>query len=143
MCWTGNLILHTAEENIPIFKVANKGLDGIYSYYLLSYYQLGVLKSSPIIIAKKNWILRTVKVNTALHSYNPKKVTVNKDIFSNCIFIYYKGKILLDVLSFNKTSVVVKGFIPKGSQYCENEEGEIISDQLILTEICEIESRKL
>lgn len=135
MCWTGNLNLEKTKVDIPIFKIMVVGdkREIVYSYYCKSQYNIGELKTSEIIPdGRDEYNPGYYRVRIALHSYHLSRFKIEgetglfiKNIESGYTVDYYP-------FSCN----IVKGIIPKGAYYCENEEGEIISDKLIMTEIC-------
>lgn len=147
MCWIGRLDLKYAEEDIPIFKIMkldSKRKNTVISAYFSTWYELGELKESDIIPESCGcWWIAPHQVNVALHSYNPLKIDVKNTIIHNRkrIRVFTKNSPFIDLYPIEY--VVVKGYIPKGSRYCENKRGEIISDKLIMTEVCEPESTEL
>ena len=146
MCWIGNLDLKHAEKDIPIFKIMlldHNEKNSVCSYYCLASYKIGELKESSIIPDKKNWSTQLTKVSIALHSYNPLKINAgnrHNGIKHNALILTIYCDLILD--SYPAYCRIVKGYIPKDSLYCENENGEFISDKLILTEICGTEFLK-
>lgn len=137
MCWTGNLNLEKTKVDIPVFKIMIVGdkREIVYSYYCRSQYNIGELKTSEIISDGRDmYSPMYYQVKIALHSYNLSKFKIWKRMSSLIISNIESGH-AVDSYPFYCCNVV-KGIIPKGAYYCENEEGEIISDKLIMTEIC-------
>lgn len=135
MCWTGNLNLKKTEVDIPIFKIMEIGdnRETMYSYYCKSQYNIGELKTSDIIPEGRDiYSPMYYRIRIALHSYNLSKF----EIEGETSFLIRNIETGHAVDSYPFYCNVVKGIIPKGAYYCENEEGEIISDKLIMTEIC-------
>lgn len=142
MCWTGNLNLKKTKVDIPIFKIMVVGdkREIVYSYYHKSQYNIGELKTSEIISDGRDmYSPMYYQVRIALHSYSLSKFKIEG---KTGLFIRnIESGHTVDFYPFSCN--VVKGIIPKGAYYCENEEGEIISDKLIMTEICGLGSKWL
>ena len=146
MCWIGNLVnLNYTKKDIPIFKIMmlnGTKENSVFSYYCLAEYKIWELKESKIIPGKSIWSPQLTKVSIALHSYNPLKINVSTKrdgIKGHALFLTCnENNLILD--SYPLFCIIVKGYIPKGSLYCENEKGEFISNKLIMTEICGQES---
>lgn len=145
MCWIGDTSkFEIAKKDIPIYKVMEIVKDGNFlSYFRGAKYKKGTLVTSEIYKTGCSIITK------ALHSYSIKNT--KPEICNNTIF----GEIvsLITILSTNGMMVedygstkskLVLGYIPKGSVYCENGFGEIVSNQLVMTRICsEKELKKL
>lgn len=135
MCWVSKeQDIKIAEQDIPIFKIMKKtpSPEIVISIYQNFPYILNSLTESDIKIQPSSW--KNIEVYQALHSYNPEKIIC----LSYCFVLYIQTLHGLHLDRFNKDwdIIKVKGIIPKGSQYMENENGEFVSNQLILTEIC-------
>lgn len=140
MCWTGYYIPQIAERNIPIFKVVRERYGAIFSAYTHYRYFLNnlvVVKIEDAYDAGANY----QEINRALHSYNPEIVHVIGLIpnsYPRLINIITESKRLDYFHNFDGSCKRANGFIPKGSIYCMNDDGEYISNQIILTEIVDI-----
>ena len=139
MCWVSKKQdIKIAEQNIPIFKIMKKTPfpEIVKSIYQNFSYTLNSLVKSNIKI--QLWrSIDNIVVDQALHSYNPEKVkcSSNSSTLKIKVPTSYSFK-ELDSFDKNEDIIKVKGIIPKGSKYMENRDGEFVSNQLILTEIC-------
>ena len=129
MCWSNHLIpdLQIAKEDIPIFKVLN---DDFSAYYLDFTYNLNeeyktVLDDPTFIRRYSSWI-----VNSGFHSYSTSCVIIKQSINSICI--HSPRSVVND---YYHNFLVVDGIIPKGAQYYLNDDGEYVSDKIMLTNI--------
>lgn len=136
MCWIGDVNkFETAEKDIPIYKVMDAGEEHFLSYFRGALYKKDTLVTSEIEIGYK-------VVTKALHSYSIKntKPEINKSI--SCgelvsdihIISTINGRMVEDY-GYTQSKLIL-GYIPKGSRFCENDFGEIVSDQLIMTKVC-------
>ena len=138
MCWISKKQdIKIAEQDIPIFKIMKKtpSPEIVKSIYQNFSYTLNSLTKSNIKIQAYRW--KGIIVNQALHSYNAKKIKCSSNSITLKIEIPTSYCIVeLDRFAINMDIIKVKGIIPKGSKYMENIDGEFVSNQLILTEIC-------
>ena len=151
MCWIGKFKLQTAIEDIPIFKIVRKPyssthVKSVYTRfrYDLNYlYKLGNYKITAIDYVEGD---EESEVDLAFHSYNPDLVSVT--ITGGIIFIRSTNREdinntpsfgrSLDYFTFIQSIVKAEGFIPKGAQYCMNENGEYISNEIVLTKVIKL-----
>lgn len=119
MCWTANkksVKLQIADKEIPVFKVVYKDLSSVYAifrYTIGKTYRLKVL-----------W-LDNNEINIGFHSYIPN-VTLRPD--DDLVIIEFEG-IYLDY-QFWSNVAILECVIPIGAQYCVNEKGEVVSNQI-------------
>lgn len=156
MCWTSKTppVEQIAEVDIPIFKVClEEESEGVISYYRYFKYELNhiysVRKLSVVKKCRKDGhIVYTQLINgdgeiitishsseiitpleyriyQGFHSYSSKCKFENRDIE---IKVFSRNK-LVGHYHYSK-ALVVKGYIPKGAKYYENEEGEVVSEQI-------------
>ena len=139
MCWTGRIEdKRIAEKDIQVFKVVRDIGNGkiksecigfIYKtkkLYTLRHWWGGKRKLKPDIRGKY------VNINSGFHSYNPDKLFTVKQQDEHIISVYSK-KGNNFTISYNETDIKkVKCIIPKGSEYWENKNGEVVSNQIMI-----------
>jgi hypothetical protein len=135
MCWECKAKdKKIAKRNIPVKKVLYKNNKSPFRGFL---YEDGKEYQRELDVHMK-WKYDTEKpsgifIESGLHCYSNKCIT--KEIHYDreayiCIFC----PIFSSISSFlKKHHKVVKGFIPVGSTYYENKNGEIVTEKLILT----------
>ncbi len=139
MCWTTfeppkRLI---AEEDIPIFKVcveSAKITDGTVVYSYFEYYPYDINKvyklSDKITLYKRP---ATTNIYRGYHSYLETECKFEKyPIFDQWVV---RDKNLQYICSYKYFGIKVSGYIPKGSEYYVNEQGECVSNSICLTKI--------
>lgn len=140
MCWVTSkpperLI---AKENIPIFKVCAESakINTVNSYFKYYKYELNTIyklnnKILTFIVTASTGTKHTC-INAGYHSYLTGKCNFIKDS-AGCISVTdAKG---LFLYSYGAYVIKVAGYIPKGSEYYINEQGECVSDSIYLTKI--------
>ena len=137
MCWIGDTSkFKTAEKDIPIYKVMRVTEEGNFVSYFMEYlYKKDTLVTSELEFGYN-------MITQALHSYSIEntKVKICSEIFcgkviSDITILNINDNIVEKYVCFTKNGLVL-GYIPKGSDYCENAYGEIVSNQLVMTKIC-------
>ena len=148
MCWRTYKIAEkkTAKEDIPVFKIMYPSCKSI---YYLKGYELDVLYTSELdspiqtydYYGRGNFI-----VNRGFHSYLKESVKTLRNepqdlngtftslnhYFHTLVIVSEKNHMLDNLSLLNNSYIKVSGIIPKGSKYYLNEDGEIVSDQIIL-----------
>ena len=135
MCWySKKLKIKTAKKDIPVWKIVRSITDNSYdnickSLYKKYTYFKGILVTTPIEFeVKQNGIIGTIGV----HSYSNKlKWEMDNDsiyVYKKRIFSNFKGYII--AIGSSNTRIA-RFHIPKGYQYAENENGEIISSAIV------------
>jgi len=71
------------------------------------------------------------RVFEGFHSYSPDICHAENEVLHKVIRL--KDNTVIGV--YGRESVVVEGYIPKGGIYYVNEQGEIVSDSIVLTKI--------
>lgn len=151
MCWYGDINkLKIAEEDIPIYKVMVIKHDE--NEHFISFFREAVYKKNALTTSKIKYNIFGI-VNKALHSYSIKNTLADvdtyrlgEDRYDAIIISSLWGDIVerYDCLLERGRLKLILGYIPKGSRYCENDYGEIVSNQLVMTKICsEKELREL
>lgn len=137
MCWiSSEVIPRIAEEDIEIFKMC-EGVEAneVESYYRLCFYTLNHVYKliSPIVVELREDILpNKFAINKGFHSYI-KECTIRTSSIYKSAEILYNG---ICVDTYNDYAIKVKGYIPKGTKYYINNNGECVSEAICLTEIC-------
>lgn len=128
MCWisTGLPTLLTAEKNLEILKVGIDNFRGMCSPFRNFKYILGFLYKIDDVYALP--INGRYEVNSGFHSYDPRILQTYKNYDS---LIIAKGS--LRIWTYGAHMSVFKGFIPKGAHYYSNMSGELVSDQIVIT----------
>lgn len=131
MCWTGNVKI--AEQDFYVYKlgyVSDKGFRSLYQNFI---YIPGVIN-------------KNVKMIPFIHNYNIYKLMKEQygEIFEGSYTsmsysdlglysrIIYLGKIV-QYIRLNNIYSIATFIIPKGSEYYENRDGEIVSSNIIYT----------
>lgn len=135
MCWSSKILeKKIATEDIKTFKVGYERVTKLRSYYRWFIYDFNQLYETEIYPEYSEGLYA---ITQGFHSYNPKKCTYERcfnEVDKNYSKVQSKtiGK-LIDKY-FGDTSVF-ECIIPKGSEYYENEDGEIVSNQIIIKKI--------
>ena len=134
MCWTSNkLKIKTAKKDILVWKIVtpliNNSSKECLSLYKRFMYLKDTLITTPIEFeVKQNGIIGTIGV----HSYSNKlKWEMDNDsiyIYKKRIFSNFKGYI---IAIGSSNARIARFHIPKGYQYAENKNGEIISSAIV------------
>ena len=135
MCWySEKLKIKTAKKDIPVWKIVRSITDNSYdnickSLYKKYTYFKGILVTTPIEFeARLNGIIGTVGV----HSYSNK---LKWEMDNGSIYVY-KKRIFSNfkdyIIAIGSSNTRIARFhIPKGYQYAENKNGEIISFAIV------------
>ena len=137
MCWyCDKLKIKRAKKDIPVWKIVRSLTDDSYdnickSLYKKYTYFKGILVTTPIEFeVKQNGITGTM----GLHSYSNKLKWERSN--DNSTFYVYKKRIFSNfkdyIIAIGSSNVRIARFhIPKGYQYAENKNGEIISSAIV------------
>ena len=135
MCWySKKLKIKTAKKDIPVWKIVRSITDNSYdnickSLYKKYTYFKGILVTTPIEFeVKQNGIIGTI----GLHSYSNK---LKWEMDNGSIYVY-KKRIFSNfkdyIIAIGSSNTKIARFhIPKGYQYAENKNGEIISFAIV------------
>ena len=135
MCWySDKLKIKTAKKDIPVWKIVTDSDDSseiCYSVYAKFFYIKSIIKTSSINFELRRYG-KTIIGSTGFHSYSNKLKWERND---SSIFIY-KKKIFSNFKNYInavcQSNVRIARFhIPKGYQYAENKNGEIISSAIV------------
>lgn len=134
MCWKGKYLPKIAKKDIPIYKIM---IRGGYGDFYLSYYQ----KFPYTLNAKISEEIKTPfmidsykgKISKALHSYSKEYTKIESSFNGFCVRSREKELDYYSYILAPGMLAIVSGYIPKGATYCMNENGEYISNELILT----------
>ena len=140
MCWeSSQAVKQIAEEDIKVFKIGKRYEGMFYSMYKGFKYRLNQLYSINICI-KAYYHYQSVFVGSrGFHSYDPS--IVHLKISKNGIIRWavYARQRRLDCDTVIAGYVIAECVIPKGTTYYENENGEIISEAIIVKQLKPIE----
>ena len=135
MCWySEKLKIKTAKKDIPVWKIVRSITDNSYdnickSLYKKYTYFKGILVTTPIEFeVRLNGIIGTIGV----HSYSNK---LKWEMDNGSIYVY-KKRIFSNfkdyIIAIGSSNTRIARFhIPKGYQYAENKDGEIISFAIV------------
>lgn len=135
MCWeSSKLKIKTAKKDIPVWKIvkcSSDSSDKCLSLYAKFSYVKSIIETSSINFELRRYG-KTIIGSTGFHSYSNKLKWERND--DGSIFVYKK-----EIFSNLKDYIIVGNFntriarfhIPKGYQYAENKNGEIISSAIV------------
>lgn len=151
MCWTSKFSPHkqTARENVPIFKIGRFYGIVVKSYFQHFSYELNhkyimetKLELKVRVITRKstkivNGLIAFVDTGEVIGT----EISIDKGFHSYSIDCAYKkwyDSIIVSLISgheanYSEQASIIEGYIPEGAHYYENEKGEIVSDQIVLT----------
>ena len=138
MCWMGRCDVKIAERDFYVYKLGRVSDRGFISLYQNFIYVPRVLnekiKMRPIIIDNYS-IHKLLKeqygiIYEGYHSY--KDITMPYSDLGSWSRTIYLGRIAENVRLHNIYSIATF-IIPKGSKYYENDDGEIVSSDIIYT----------
>ena len=132
-----------ADEDIRVYKVMEQmpGSRTFDSLYYHKSYEVGQVYKTVIkpIYNNIECLYRT-RIENGFHSYDRSKTEIKDDSISWHINVKNREDISIDILWYSnsllkyRNIVAVECIIPKGSKYYENDFGEIVSDQIIITD---------
>lgn len=136
MCWCGKNIKRRANRNIPVFKIgAYVNENEAKSFYRGFQYHIGK-KYYQEIGANWNCDRPIIAIKDGLHSYSEKCNIEPVNIY------FYRvscnGSHVECYPIYDGPLAIIYCIIPKGAFYYENELGEIVSSELIIEKIEEI-----
>lgn len=144
MCWlsTEKRTYKVADEDIRTYKVmvqmpGVKIFDSLYNHKSYEVGQIYKTTVNPVYNIENKYKTR---IENGFHSYDKSKTEIKDD--SNSWYINAKNRedYSLDIIWYPpslreyKDIVAVECVIPKGSCYYENEDGEIVSNQIMVTD---------
>lgn len=147
MCWTGHLLSdrHVATKDIPVYKIITHNgwsYSGYYNYFAYAprntYHVTGGLH--PHIIHKDSGYCR---VEQGFHSYSANNtrlvLKLNEDCETHHAIIYVDDLTTYidgyDERCGGRKIYLMACTIPKGAEYYENNNGEIVSETIYVKEI--------
>lgn len=142
MCWKTrqDIFLQSIETkgDIPIFKIcaplSENYILSVHRSFLYNLNRVYTLKDQDmiLILPTVNWTTTIASIYEGFHSY----ITDCK-LYDNLVgHVYVKGINAETIGVYGKSQVVkVFGYIPKGSTYYINENGECVSNSICLTKI--------
>ena len=136
MCWyCDKLKIKTAKKDIPVWKIVrcSDSSDKCISLYAKFSYVKSIIETSSINFELRRYD-KTIMGSTGFHSYSNKlKWKKSND---KSIFYVYKKRILSNfkdyiMINGSLNTRIARFYIPKGYQYAENKNGEIISSAIV------------
>lgn len=130
MCWTAYGIpsVLTAESDIPILKVGVEEENIMLSPCTRFSYELGktykIPEINPVYVKSKCCSC----IFEGFHSYDPRELQLYHEFWG---IIVAKGGLRQEI--YPAWMNVFEGFIPKGSHYYLNMRGELVSDEICIT----------
>lgn len=134
MCWySEKLKIKRAKKDIPVWKIvkcSSDSSDKCISLYTKFSYVKSIIETSSI-----NFELRrcdkTIIGSTGFHSYSNK---LKWEMDNGSIYVY-KKRIFSNfkdyIIAIGSSNRIARFHIPKGHQYAENKNGEIISSAIV------------
>lgn len=137
MCWVGKCDVKIAKRDFYVYKlgrVSDRGFSSLYQNFI---YIPGVLneKVKIIPIIYNYSIYKLLKdqygiIYEGYHSY--RDIAMPYSDLHSCYRTIYLGKIAESIRLHNIYSIATF-IVPKGSEYYENDSGEIVSSDIIYT----------
>lgn len=138
MCWTTSIRpqIKIATENIPVYKIVDKK-GGFWFWSTFSSYYYGFIYKLHKRYSEKIGGIRDLRtgvyaIDKGIHSYHNTLTSISTSKYGDRWIRSFNGEILDNYCRFGNV-VRVQGYIPKGSKYYLNENGECISEQIVLT----------
>lgn len=134
MCWVSRkLKIKIAKKDIPVWKIVYSSTDSPFykccSLYKKFAYTKDVLETIPIKFEIKG---HNVFGNEGFHSYSNKLKWEKGD---TVVFIknktIFRSKKFVICIAIRFDMRIARFYIPKGYEYAENEDGEIISSAIV------------
>ena len=133
MCWTTKkpIVRRIAEEDVPVFKVCRDLSGQICSFFKFYDYSLNLLYThrEPLRIRAIN------SIEEGFHSYSSQCTVTTQ---GSVLHIKFENKEVFSYPCYDWV-ILVKGIIPKGSEYLINELGECVSNSIYLTKIVKLQ----
>lgn len=142
MCWySEKLKIKTAKKDIPVWKIVrcSDSSDKCLSLYTKFPYVKSIIETSSINFELRRYD-KTIMGSTGFHSYSNKlKLERSKD---NSILLVYKKRIFSNlkdyIMAVGSSNVrIARFYIPRGYEYAENKNGEIISSAIVFDNFIE------
>lgn len=124
--------IKTASKDIPCYKIAEYHNNEITSHVYNYPYEIGKTYKDECGMRVSKWGINAC-VTRAFHSYSATKTEIQLGVFCS---VLHNGRRIDTVSScFGSGIVQLNCTIPKGSQYMENEVGELVSDCLRIDDV--------
>lgn len=145
MCWISKkLKIKTSRKNIPIWKVVL--FDVVKRKYVApikNFYYIPATRYSTQMVFSVNEYFGNINGHNGFHSFSNKLYyTYLRE--AEKVVVYRKSFLpYAPIHEFRNNScytylVIAKGYIPKGTRYAINKNGEIISNDIILNEFIKL-----
>jgi hypothetical protein len=146
MCWVGEPFAKVADKDIKVYKVVRathftnkQGRDEVQAeawyrgntvYFPGKRYQLG----KPLVRIPTNHFCECY-IEEGFHSYSAEKTSMRRSVNDGMLRLDSENRIGFDFYLY-KPSILIC-VIPRGTVYYENENGEIVSEEIITQRILE------
>ena len=124
--------LKIAKRNITCYKVLSKDLS---SPFMLEEYVVNEVKESSLDKIERDYLNDTYNIEEGLHSYTANCKFVKFDCGG---FFQVRTKFDKQIMIYLDSYTVFKSIIPKGARYYCNNDGEYVSDKLIVLNDCKL-----
>ena len=128
-----------AEKDITVYKIGYDSGNEFYPAFQTRYgYEPNVIKEGIKLAFEENSfdIDTWYEISKGYHSYSEDCSIVSfetRGVFMLSFYVYNKGKATNRIGRYVDVTTIAKFIIPKGTEYYENEEGEIVSSQIMWT----------
>lgn len=145
MCWisrnTENKRKKIATEDIPVFKIVNYNTNSgkICAYYRHCEYTIGETYGGNHIKPIK-MLDEFLKIENGFHSYSNSCIIIPPSLYRGFL-VESKMHVGIDIYYGNDIKLM-RCIIPQGTEYYENENGEIVSEKLKTVNVEEIKQQQ-
>ena len=138
MCWIGKYACRIARRNIVVYKMGSIYENIFISLYQNYIYEIGKLNKDIVLVPDMRYDINGVfriedplcSIYRGYHSYT--SVSMSYSDLGLCSRTIYLGK-LPHTLWLKNYYYIATFIIPEGSNYFENDRGEIVSSNIIYT----------
>ena len=140
MCWEINKWAYTqntkkyrkvADKDIFVYKIGYKDGNGFSPYYRDEFIYNANMPNEEIKLYVNSSQVFDFRVDEGYHSYSGKCELI-KSFYDICVYPKFYNERCLDYYDFDDP-FIGEFIIPTGTEYYENEEGEIVSSNIIWT----------
>ena len=133
MCWIGTeAIQKIAEKDFYVYKIGRVLRNGIFVSYIKNFDYIPKFRNRTIFLMVQIPCRDTCVIQEGYHSY--KWIAFdNTNPYERCVYLGNYNFALKENTSLYKHYCIATFMVPKGSEYYENEFGEIVSSEIIYT----------
>ena len=137
MCWVGKCDVKIAKRDFYVYKlgcISDEGFHSLYQNFIYVPKEINKkIKLKPVIPDYKIYKLMKEQYGGIYEGYHYyKDITMPYSDLGSCSRTIYLGRIAENVRLHNIYSIATF-IVPKGSKYYENDNGEIVSSNIIYT----------